>query len=168
MESLHIQFVVDNDVYESGRATVSNFKARPRTISNTSSNQKEHRLARTGRQQMRQASTLLYREMRFCRELLLNLYAALANSSEWVLDRLPHFAALPPNGSQAGISTAEPQDYPSGMVLNWSQTAREALIQHHVLTKLRGLSGGFCEWRGGYRFFRRAMMRKGLFLVLTR
>lgn len=165
--------IVDNDADESGRATVEQFK--DKTAQRILYVVEPTQSIALARNKAVANATGDYIAFIDDDELpidtwLLELYATLLESkANGVLGPVkPHFPMMPPQWVlKAGIfDRPNSRDYPSGMVLHWSQTGTgNALIQRHVLEKVEGpFRLAFGSGGEDLDFFQRAMDSGNVFV----
>jgi succinoglycan biosynthesis protein ExoM len=165
--------LVDNDRHESGRPTVEQFRgARPEAINYFVEPEQSIALARN-----RAAAHATGDYVAFIdddevpiEDWLLKMYGALIKlQADGVLGPVkPRFTVMPPAWAlKAGIfDRPNSQNYPSGLVLHWSQTGTgNVLIQRRVFDEVEGpFKVDFASGGEDIDFFRRAMAQGKVFV----
>lgn len=165
--------VIDNDVNETGRATVDQLQARTdRCLTYVVEPIQSIAMARN-----KGVENAIGEYVAFIDDdevpvanWLLELYTALVKfKANGVLGPVkPHFATPPPNWVlKAGIfDRPNSRDYPSGMILHWTQTGTgNALVQREILREIEGpFKLDFASGGEDLDFFQRAMNAGNVFV----
>ena len=158
--------LVDNDRHESGRSTVEQFRAaRPDAIHYIVEPEQSIALARNraAAQATGDYVAFIDDDETPVENWLIQMYQALTKfRADGVLGPVqPRFEVMPPTWIlKAGVfNRPNSQDYPSGMVLHWSQTGTgNALIARSIIEEVAGpFRADFPSGGEDIDFFRRAM-----------
>jgi succinoglycan biosynthesis protein ExoM len=165
--------LVDNDRNESGRPTLEQFRDAPSKIINYFV-EPEQSIALARNRATAHATgdyvAFIDDDEVPTKDWLLKMYDAMIKfQADGVLGPVkPHFAVMPPAYAlKAGIfDRPNSQDYPSGLVLHWSQTGTgNALIQRRVFDDVEGpFKADFAGGGEDIDFFRRAISKGKTFV----
>jgi glycosyltransferase involved in cell wall biosynthesis len=165
--------LVDNDRHESGRPTVDQFLgAHPETINYLVEPEQSIALARNRAVAHATGAYVAFIDDDEVpiEDWLLKMYNALITfQADGVLGPVkPRFAVVPPEWALKANIFDRPnsQDYPSGLVLHWSQTGTgNALIQRRVFDEVEGpFKRDFASGGEDIDFFRRAVSQGKVFV----